>query len=145
MFLQEFSLHIISNKIVTHVKRILQTLADSKSVQTLIFFFFLISKDLNVSSSFLHRYCLVPVVLLTLAFRTDAAAIQKTEALEGKLMNLTGLTVNVMEWIHQTMVLKFGILQMGSEVGFAVGNQTRQAGFERFARGLHTAITQHVL
>lgn len=84
-------------------------------------------EDLNLCACFPHRCSCVPLVLLFLTVQTHTAAVQQTKAFEGKLMNLT--TVEVVEGIHQTMVLKFGVLQMGSEMGLAVRNQTGQAGF----------------
>lgn len=101
-------------------------------------------KDLNVYLSLLQRRCLVSFVLLTFAVSADTGLIQKTEALERKLMNLTSLTVNVMEGIHQTMVLRFCILQVRSEVGVAVGDQTGQTRLQRSAGGVHAGITQHI-
>lgn len=60
-------------------------------------------------------------------------------------MNLASPTVEVVEGIHQPVVFKFGVLQMGSEMSLAVGNQAGQTGFEGFAGVVHAGVTQHIL
>lgn len=60
-------------------------------------------------------------------------------------MNLTSPTVDVVEGVHQAVVLKFGVLQMGSEMGLTVRNQTGQAGFQGLAGAVHARVTQHIM
>lgn len=98
-------------------------------------------EDLNLCPCLPDRCSRVPFVLAVLTLETQTAPVRQTEALERTAMNLTGLTVDVLEGIHQTMVLKFGILQMGSEVGLAVRNQAGHAGFQGLAWAVHARVT----
>ncbi|TNN71576.1 hypothetical protein EYF80_018262 [Liparis tanakae] len=75
-------------------------------------------QDLNLCPCLPDRCSGVPFVLLTV--QTHTAAVRQTEALQRTLMKLTRLTVDVVQGIHQTVVLKFGVLQMGSEMCLAM-------------------------
>lgn len=87
----------------------------------------------------------MPFVLLLLAFRTHAAAVLHAETQERQAVNLADPAVGVVERLHQSVLLKFGVEQVGPEMGFAVRNQARQAGFHGPAGRVQTGVTGHVL
>lgn len=98
-------------------------------------------QDLSLCPSLPYRSSCVPFMLLFLAVRTHTAAVHQAEALKRKLMDLTGPTVDVVEGIDQAVILKFGVLQVGSEMCLAVRNQAGQAGFQGLAGAVHARVT----
>lgn len=87
----------------------------------------------------------MPFVLLLLAFQTHTAAVRYAETHERQVVNLADPAVCVVEGIHESVLLKFGVEQVGPEMGFAVRNQACQAGFHGPAGRVQTGVTGHVL
>lgn len=54
---------------------------------------------------------------------TDTHSIRTAKHLQGPFVNLTGLSLDVPQRLHQTVVLELGVLQVGPEVGLALGHK----------------------
>ena len=104
-----------------------------------------VASHLRLPTSFHHSHHVVAPVVLLHAVLTDAAGVGPAEQLQGPLVVLAGPPLDVLQRLHQPVVLELRILQVRPEVGLAVGDQAGEAGLDRPAGVLDAGVTHHVL